>query len=723
MVDVEQDKLVLACEGAIQYGVGHPVLLRTLELYENQTVYCFEEPRNSMEKALREKVYLHGCRVVDCGMVGLTEVLALFLWDYEYLERVDRLGNRCGLEFRPAIPRAFFSSTWSSAMSPVATLVQQVARRCLDGADGPPTSVPSVALVPSMMDGAGGPHASGSSEIDDDDDRAVGGFESRSVLSSSGSAERLPPDEESWAEFCRGDYMVLLYLPSKALKWSWLKAVRRLSGTYDTPDSEELASPGIEAGDGGPRESALVRDAGEEEDVREEGGGRSEATAAKMRRRAAERAAQGRLRRSPLYASLSEATNQVCADCGSPHPTWCVLQPFGVFTCIDCIGVHRQLWANKCREVELDHWPAEDVAYMQRRGNAIANAELEYGLRGITHGSLKEVKPTPSSPIFDRENYIYQKYVERQFCRENTEETPFLLVTEMEQSGIAANSPSGGARQDLKTPCSSSRPRRLGGATSTTGASPVTSAATAGHGLLSFPALGPTPFPEQMGPPRYSGVVIVVVEALSAYFPPPVSRGVLPYLREGLVCVLTNGYQELRTQWATRPVERRDRQRRWLGEGSRSRPDDDVVRRPYPAACWNETMQLGVEDVSQPLCLSIFTCRRRKRRLLAAGEFFLDKRMIQAESEVEGKKGKKRTTTSLVAQHQRDDDDSSNIHNNNNNDDDEDDDLEGEERSEGGPSMEPVTVRLRWCHLNHPLRPRPYDTWTVSLLATYCSYA
>lgn len=79
---------------------------------------------------------------------------------------------------------------------------------------------------------------------------------------------------------------------------------------------------------------------------------------------------------SLLVACLLRKENQFCADCGAPKPAWCVHYPFGVCICIDCVGVHRQLWANKCQAVELDFWNEEDIQFMCRRGTAVVNQEL-----------------------------------------------------------------------------------------------------------------------------------------------------------------------------------------------------------------------------------------------------------------------------------------------------------------------------------------------------------
>ena len=132
-----------------------------------------------------------------------------------------------------------------------------------------------------------------------------------------------------------------------------------------------------------------------------------------------------RLKQSPLHAQLEKRENQSCADCGAAFPTWAVLQPFGAYVCIDCIGVHRGLWAPKCREVQLDKWCEEDIAFMAERGNLVVNEELEYfGPNGAP------AKPVRASDPAVRKSFIVAKYRTRTFEKAShpTEPTPKPLL-------------------------------------------------------------------------------------------------------------------------------------------------------------------------------------------------------------------------------------------------------------------------------------------------------
>jgi len=112
---------------------------------------------------------------------------------------------------------------------------------------------------------------------------------------------------------------------------------------------------------------------------------------------------------------LKKRGNDACADCGADLPTWAVVSPScGVFVCIECIGVHRSLWAQHCKEVQLDSWSEEEIEIMRVRGNEVVNSELEYVV------GFDTPKPRPESQRDVRESFIRAKYELRKFTQEAT---------------------------------------------------------------------------------------------------------------------------------------------------------------------------------------------------------------------------------------------------------------------------------------------------------------
>lgn len=460
---VSLDSLIVSGEFRVQFGVGSPFLDRTAELHRDAAVYCFTEPKHSMAKHLREKLYVTGCRVVDCGTYRGQETLAVFLLQDDYAEGVDNLGIVQSYPLRsPAAPVPFSPSN-------------------------------------SSTDGS---HSN---------------------------------------EFARGCSLVLLHAADRRLKTRFRNALQRASDEYpqlfassncitsalsvrNNFDNLLLGRPRPPCPSPSTESELSMHEVLQLDDVLQEyeriqrEGRRAAAiygddelpdSAASETVQADGAFASDRLRASPLYLPCLEGNvaNAVCADCTAPRPSWAVLQPFGSFVCIHCVGVHRQLWANKCREVEMDLWTPEDVSFMQSRGNAVVNAELEYCVafpRGSVEATFgqhayKPVEEQSSSEL--RRSYIQAKYQERLFTREAHQEllTPEELLHD--RVGLAASTPVGPIGAHFPT---------------ATSASPVM---------------------EQDGPPHYKGLLNIVVKEL-------VSRKPFP----GSVCSITNGFQTLHSK-------------------------------------------------------------------------------------------------------------------------------------------------------------------------------
>ncbi|XP_074842756.1 arf-GAP with SH3 domain, ANK repeat and PH domain-containing protein 1 isoform X3 [Carettochelys insculpta] len=104
--------------------------------------------------------------------------------------------------------------------------------------------------------------------------------------------------------------------------------------------------------------------------------------------------------------------NEVCCDCGSPDPTW-LSTNLGILTCIECSGIHREMGVHisRIQSLELDKLGTSELLLAKNVGNNSFNDIME--------GSLPSPspKPTPSSDMTARKEYITAKYVDHRFSR------------------------------------------------------------------------------------------------------------------------------------------------------------------------------------------------------------------------------------------------------------------------------------------------------------------
>ncbi|GKC02744.1 ADP-ribosylation factor GTPase-activating protein AGD12-like protein [Tanacetum coccineum] len=139
---------------------------------------------------------------------------------------------------------------------------------------------------------------------------------------------------------------------------------------------------------------------------------------------------------------LHQSDNRTCADCGAPDPKW-ASPTIGVFICLKCCGVHRQLGPNisKVLSVTLDEWTDEEVdAMIEVGGNSSANSIYE------AHFPDGVSKLAPDASHEQRARYIRSKYEHQDFLQ------PSLKIS-------SNNAPStSSAKEPVNVPTASSNP-------------------------------------------------------------------------------------------------------------------------------------------------------------------------------------------------------------------------------------------------------------------------
>lgn len=105
--------------------------------------------------------------------------------------------------------------------------------------------------------------------------------------------------------------------------------------------------------------------------------------------------------------------NDSCCDCGASGPTW-LSTNLGVLICIECSGIHREMGVHYSRiqSLDLDVLGTSELLLAKNVGNASFNEIMEADLsaQGVT-------KPSPSSDMQMRKDYITAKYTEKRFAQ------------------------------------------------------------------------------------------------------------------------------------------------------------------------------------------------------------------------------------------------------------------------------------------------------------------
>ncbi|XP_074549403.1 arf-GAP with SH3 domain, ANK repeat and PH domain-containing protein 1 isoform X5 [Halichoeres trimaculatus] len=104
--------------------------------------------------------------------------------------------------------------------------------------------------------------------------------------------------------------------------------------------------------------------------------------------------------------------NEVCCDCGAADPKW-LSTNLGILTCIECSGIHREMGVHisRIQSMELDKLGTSELLLAKNVGNSSFNEIMEGNLPSPSP------KPTPSSDMTVRKEFINAKYVDHKFAR------------------------------------------------------------------------------------------------------------------------------------------------------------------------------------------------------------------------------------------------------------------------------------------------------------------
>ncbi|XP_030372979.1 stromal membrane-associated protein 1 [Scaptodrosophila lebanonensis] len=119
---------------------------------------------------------------------------------------------------------------------------------------------------------------------------------------------------------------------------------------------------------------------------------------------------------SLLTQMLRDEDNKYCVDCDAKGPRWASFN-LGVFLCIRCAGIHRNLGVHisRVKSVNLDAWTPEQVISLQQMGNSRARAVYEAQLPD----SFRRPQTDTALESFIRAKYEHKKYIALEY-RENS---------------------------------------------------------------------------------------------------------------------------------------------------------------------------------------------------------------------------------------------------------------------------------------------------------------
>jgi len=123
-----------------------------------------------------------------------------------------------------------------------------------------------------------------------------------------------------------------------------------------------------------------------------------------------------------MHLLLRIPGNGQCVECSQKDPEWSSMN-LGIFLCIGCSGIHRNLGVHisRVRSLYLDNWKREEMEFMRDNGNKRSLSVWE------PHMPPSFVRPTAEDSIIFKEQFIRAKYERKEFQTPQTSPKGELL--------------------------------------------------------------------------------------------------------------------------------------------------------------------------------------------------------------------------------------------------------------------------------------------------------
>ncbi|XP_063730724.1 stromal membrane-associated protein 1-like isoform X3 [Eleginops maclovinus] len=142
-----------------------------------------------------------------------------------------------------------------------------------------------------------------------------------------------------------------------------------------------------------------------------------------------------------LSQLLREEENKHCADCEAKGPRWASWN-LGVFMCIRCAGIHRNLGVHisRVKSVNLDQWTPEQIQSMVDMSNRRAKLLYEAHLPE----NFKHPQTDQAVEVFIRDKYERKKYYDKEALAAATNRASPKECTEPAVDLLGLDPPEGG---------------------------------------------------------------------------------------------------------------------------------------------------------------------------------------------------------------------------------------------------------------------------------------